>query len=225
MAEDPRILREGFVDVISVILIIALPASLGLAAIAEPLVKVVLGGKWLDAIPVIEVLAFCGAIAAMQSNNGSAYIALGKQRVAALIMGAQLIAVVPLMIVLGGEFGIVGVAYAELIATMTGLAVSYPVLFKTLKISVRGYGARIWRPLLAAAAMGFIVLALVRTTTEGAMALAPAWQLAIVIPAGVAIYVLSLAGLWLFAGKPNGAEALLLARLTQATSRFRRVPD
>ena len=87
MAEDPRILREGFVDVISVILIIALPASLGLAAIAEPLVKVVLGDKWLGAIPVIEVLAFCGAIAAMQSNNYSAYVALGQQRVAGIDHG------------------------------------------------------------------------------------------------------------------------------------------
>ena len=225
MAEDPQILREGFIDVISMILIIALPASLGLAAIADPLVKVLLGDKWLDAIPVIQVLAFCGAIGAMQSNNFSAYIALGKQRVAALIMGTQLIAVVPLMIVLGTEFGIVGVAYAELIATLAGLSVSYPVLFKTLKISVRGYGARIWRPFLAAAAMGFFVLALVRTTIEGAIELAPVWQLAMFIPSGVAIYLLGLAGLWIIAGKPTGAEALLLARLTQATSRFRRVPD
>ena len=69
-----------------------------------------------NVIPVIEILAFCGATAAMQSNNYSAYIALGQQRVAALIMATYLIVMVPLMIVLGRKFGIVGVSYAVLIA-------------------------------------------------------------------------------------------------------------
>jgi lipopolysaccharide exporter len=223
MATNPETLREGFVDIISVILLVALPASFGLAAIAEPLVRVVLGAKWLDAIPVIETLAFCGAIGAMHSNNYSAYIALGQQRVAALIMGAHLIVMVPSMIVLGGKFGILGVAYAELIAMTVSLALSYPVLFKTLKISVRSYGVKIWRPLLAATAMGFAVHTLVREATVGDTALAPGWQLAVLIPAGVAIYLVSLAILWLAAGKPSGAETLLLARLTEATSRFKRL--
>ena len=166
MATNPETLREGFVDIFSVMLIVALPACFGIAAIAEPLVKVVLGAKWLDAIPVIEVLAFCGAVYAMQSNNYSAYIALGQQRVAALIMAAGLIVMVPLMIVLGRKFGIVGVSYAVLIAMTASLALGYPVLFKTLKISVRSYGATIWRPLPAATAMGFTVHALVREATD-----------------------------------------------------------
>ena len=105
------------------------------------------------------------------------------------------------------------------------LAVSYPVLFKTLKISSRSYGARIWRPLLAATAMGFTVHALVREATDAVTALAPVWQLTVVVPAGVAIYLVSLAVLWLAAGKPIGAETLLLARLRDAISRFKRVFD
>ena len=73
----------------------------------------------------------------MQSNNYSAYVALGQQRVLVLILTAHLIVVLPLMIFLGGKFGILGVAYAELTASAASLAVGYPVLFKTLKISVR----------------------------------------------------------------------------------------
>ena len=224
MATNLQTLREGYVDVISAILIIALPASLGLAAIAEPLVKVLLGDQWLDAIPVIQVLAFSGAIAAMQSNNASGYIALGKQRVLIFILMAHLIVLVPLMMLWGKTFGIVGVAYADLIANMTGFAVGYPVLFKTLKISVGSYCRAIWRPLLAAVAMGFIVYALVRELAGGAVTLAPGWQLAVVIPVGVATYVLGLAALWLAAGRPTGAEASFLAGLTEAVSRFKRVP-
>ena len=223
MATNIETLREGFVEIIAVILIVALPASFGLAAIAEPLVKVVLGDRWLGTIPIIQTLAFGGAIAAMQSNNYAAYIALAQQRVLVRVMTAHLIVVVPLMFFLGGKFGILGVAYAELGASVTSLLVGYPVLFKTLKISVRSYVIRIWRPLLAASAMGFTVHALVAEAMEGGAPLAPAWQLAAVIPAGVAIYLASLAALWLASGKPSGAETVLLVRLTETASWFRRV--
>ena len=223
MATNLGTLREGFVDVIAVILIIALPASFGLAAIAEPLVKVMLGDKWVGAIPIVAILAFGGAIAAVQSNNYSAYIALGKQRVLVLIMLVHLSVVLPLMFVLGGKLGIVGVAYAELIASTISLAVSYPVLFQTLKISVPSYGKALWRPLVAATAMGFTVHALGREMTDGAMALAPVLQLAVLVTAGVVIYLVTLAVLWLAAGKPIGAEMVLLARLTDGISRIKRV--
>ena len=113
----------------------------------------------------------------MQSNNYSAYVALGQQRVLVLILTAHLIVVLPLMIFLGGKFGILGVAYAELTASAASLAVGYPVLFKTLKISVRNYCKKIWHPLLAAMAMGFTVRALIREAT--AMAFAPVLQLAL----------------------------------------------
>ncbi len=225
MATKVETLREGFVDVISMIVIIALPASFGLAAIADPLVSVMLGEQWLEAIPVIAVLAFSGAIGALQSNNASAYIALGKQRVLLLVLTTQLVVLVPLMFIFGRAFGILGVAYADLIANLSGFAMSYPVLFKTLKIPVVSYGRAIWRPLFAAALMGLIVYALGQELVESAPTLAPGWRLALLIPAGVAAYVVTLAALWLAVGKPLGAESVLLARLIDASARLRRVPD
>ena len=95
------------------------------------------------------------------------------------------------------------------------------MLFKTLKISVRSYAVTIWRPLLAAAAMGFTVQALVRRRTRSRHS--HPWRLPVFIPAGVAIYMVSLAALWLAAGKPSGAETLFLARLRDAIARFERL--
>ncbi|MGZ9128825.1 MAG: lipopolysaccharide biosynthesis protein [Candidatus Binatia bacterium] len=223
MATIPENLRNGYVEVIAAVLTIALPASFGLAAVADPLVQVMLGDKWLAAIPIIQILAFGGAIAAMQSNNYSAYIALGQQRVLVLIMAAHLIVVVPLMFFLGARFGIQGVAFAELLAGMVSLVVSYPVLFRTLKISVSNYAKNIWRPLLAAAVMGFTVYSLVGELTQGAVVLAPWLQLAVLVPAGAAIYIATLGAFWLVAGKPIGAETVVLARLKEALLQFKGV--
>ncbi|MGH6609534.1 MAG: hypothetical protein ACRECQ_04685, partial [Burkholderiaceae bacterium] len=67
--------------------------------------------------------------------------------------------------------------------------------------------------------------ALAGQLAEGAEPLAVVWQLAVLIPAGVAIYVSGVAVLWLAAGKPTGAETMLLSRLADATSRFRPASD
>ena len=224
MASQLPTLREGFVDVISVILIIALPASLGLAAIADPVVRVVLGDKWLDAIPVIQILAFSGAIGAMQSNNASAYIALGKQRILMFVLLTQLLVMIPSTLLLGYAFGILGVAYADLIASAIGLTVAYPILFKTLGLSASNYFRVIWRPFFAAGTMGLSIYMLAVELAKHGTSMAPGWQLAVLIPAGVAIYVSALGLLWFAVGKPQGAETIVLARLTEVTSRFRHVP-
>src|SRR5262249_10351616 len=75
MASNPESLRQGFVDVIAVILVFVLPVSVGVAVIAQPLVQVLLGEKWLAAVPIIEILAPTAGIYAATSNNVSACFA------------------------------------------------------------------------------------------------------------------------------------------------------
>ena len=93
---------KGSTAVIPVILTVLCQHASGLAVIAEPLVKVMLGNKWLDAIPVVETLAFCGVIVECSGMTSSTFIALGKQWVLVLLLAAHLIVLLPfLMIVLG----------------------------------------------------------------------------------------------------------------------------
>ena len=105
LASDVARFRTTFVDIIAVIVSIVIPASIGIAAVAEPMVRVLLGQKWMEAVPVIQLLAPAGAIVALTSNNVSAYLALGRTELPPLIMLARIAALVVALVWLapGGE--------------------------------------------------------------------------------------------------------------------------
>ena len=56
-ADDPERLRRAYQRVQCLVTAIALPASIGFGLIADPVVRLALGDKWLGAIPVIQLLA------------------------------------------------------------------------------------------------------------------------------------------------------------------------
>jgi peptidoglycan biosynthesis protein MviN/MurJ (putative lipid II flippase) len=122
---------------------------------------------------------------------------------------------------LSRELGVEGVAYAELIASVVSFAVSYPLLSRTLGISSRVYLANLWRPVGAAAVMGFMVHALVRELAIGPGAFGAFRQLIIGIPAGLGVYVIVLWALWTASGRPRGAETYLLDRASGLVLRAR----
>ena len=128
-----------------------------LAVIADPLVMVLLGAQWMGAVPVIQVLAGAGAIAAIVSNNGSAYMALGRTLILPAVLASRLAAMFALLFTLPAGLGSLGVAYAELGAYALSLLVGLPVLFRAMQISLAQYFAGFWRPAVASAVMGFLV--------------------------------------------------------------------
>jgi O-antigen/teichoic acid export membrane protein len=79
MASNLPDLRRGYLDVLSVILL-AVTGRTWNAALADPLVRVLLGEKWLEAIPIIPVLCMFGIIRAAMSNSGSVFLALGDPK-------------------------------------------------------------------------------------------------------------------------------------------------
>jgi hypothetical protein len=49
------------------------------------------------------------------------------------------------------------------------------------------------------------------------------YQLAVAVVVGVVVYTTALIGIWLVAGRPRGAEALMFERAGQVASGLRRV--
>jgi lipopolysaccharide exporter len=86
MSSNVQRLAQGFLKVFALVLMFALPAAAGIALLAEPLVAVLLGPRWSDATPIIQVLAIAGGIRAAQANTGSVYLALDRPQLASAIM-------------------------------------------------------------------------------------------------------------------------------------------
>jgi PST family polysaccharide transporter len=215
MAEDLALLRATFVDVVAVVVFIAIPAAIGIGAVAEPLVRTMLGDKWIDAVPVIQVLSLASAVAALSSNNVAAYLALGRPRLLTLVVSIRLCILVPTAIVLTRALGLLGAAFAELIASLMLLGVSLPLLFNRLGLSYLPFISRIWRPTVASGLMAAAVhLVLQSMPSESGVRSAIALLAGVVV--GVLSYSLAVLLLWQASGRPEGAEAILIRRLKVA---------
>jgi len=79
MSKDAEQLREGYLNVIGIIALIALPTAVGIAATADVLVPLILGNKWLETIPIVKVLAFAGALPHSEQTRERSTLAWGGQ--------------------------------------------------------------------------------------------------------------------------------------------------
>lgn len=212
LAANTDELREGFLNIASVVLCLALPASVGIAAIAQPLVRTLLGEQWLEVAPLIAVLAVSAAVIAAQTNNGLLHVALARAKLNTAVSFSRLVALVPLCYWLAPRFGVLGVAYAELLASVVCLLASFPYVLVRLHISPLLYISRVWRPVVASVAMGAVVTAVLGMLGTGVGTLDSVRELAVAVPVGVAAYALALAALWFVSGRPAGAERLIWER-------------
>ncbi|MHA6334502.1 lipopolysaccharide biosynthesis protein [Qipengyuania sp. CAU 1752] len=99
---------------------LAVPAFIGLSFLARDLLLILYGPQWVDAAPVLTILALAGITMPMQAANANLLIAKGMSRTyfnLELVKRSLGIG----LIVAGSFFGIVGVAWAYFAASITGL--------------------------------------------------------------------------------------------------------
>jgi PST family polysaccharide transporter len=201
--------RRTCIDATGGILLLVLPASVGIAVIAGPIVHLLLGEKWAAAVPIIQILALGGTLNAIVSNNLAAYVAQGRPNLSAAILLSRLAVLVPALFVFSQRMGLWGVLYAELTGSAVSLIVSYPLLFRQLRIPLGGYLSAIWRPVIASTAMGAAVIALLQNEESHRILSTSIRDLMIGVPAGVLTYFAVLWVLWSMSGRPDSVESNL----------------
>ncbi|HEY0267329.1 MAG TPA: MOP flippase family protein [Rhizomicrobium sp.] len=103
--------RQHYMMATRLIALVTFPLMVGVAALAEPLILLLLGRKWAEVIPILQILSFVGLFQSIIHPTGSAYNALGKTKalfhLTVLLTAALLLIMVPAL-----RLGIVGVTYA-----------------------------------------------------------------------------------------------------------------
>lgn len=213
LASDAERLKKSYVDGLAILLMLAVPASTGIAVLADPIVRALLGPNWIAAVPLLQILSLHGLIRLSGANAGSVLLAVGQPKVITLLMIIYLAILGPSLvigIVLGG---LAGACWGLLASAALNLILSYGVLIRALHLSLRVIGAAIWRCWLAAAIMAAIVRGALSLPVPGLDL--PAVQLGAGIVVGAVAYVAALLGLWRLAGRPQGAEQMTLAAIAR----------
>lgn len=78
MQNDDARLKAAYLRACGAIAFVTFPMMFGLLAVARPFVEVVLGDKWLPAVPLICVLATVGMLQSLESTIGNLFLAKGR---------------------------------------------------------------------------------------------------------------------------------------------------
>jgi O-antigen/teichoic acid export membrane protein len=78
MQDDDAWLKAAYLRACGAIAFVTFPLMLGMTALARPFVGIVLGEKWLPAIPILVVLAPLGALQSIQETVGQIFLAKGR---------------------------------------------------------------------------------------------------------------------------------------------------
>ena len=214
IAHDAPRARAAFIKASSVMALFSLPIAVGIAATAPLIGSVVLGEKWLAAVPLIEMLALAGVVTAIASPITSCLIALGKPSVVACLSLANAVALLTSVTWFGLRGGAAGAAQAVLINAGLFLPIYFAVAVRFLHLKVTDVFAILFRPAAAAAAMYVVVRQVLHLTGTDAL------DLVLAVGIGAVTFCCLLAALWaLMPKRATSGESFLLDRVRERLGR------
>lgn len=214
LSSDTNALKHGVLRVMSVILLLTIPAAFGIAMIAESLVDALLGSKWTGAVPLIQVLAIFGLVSSLQSNLGFVFVAKRQARFITFWSIAMLLLQLPLVIIGVYLSGTTGAAVGLLASVVIPLPFVVRAVSRLVGLHAADWGAIAWRPVISSMIMGVILWGWLSIASPGPNFSAPSlFTLLSSISLGAVSYCLSIFALWILAGCPIGSESYLFERV------------
>lgn len=212
---------ETYMRITSSMLVVAVPACIGISSIAAPLVYLAFGAKWLEATPIIEILAISGVFAVMERLSSTLYYAFAYLRPLFWIVVVMSVVQFALLVLFVWQSGIVGAALASAVTLLIQQTVLSVLAFRRFVMRPMDLLSRVWRCLLAAATMSaFLALSGLGWVSDAPSLSASLRQLFVTSGSGAAVYTAVLLSLWLASGRPNGPETDVLELIRRVGTRL-----
>lgn len=185
--DRPRF-REIFTRTVELLNAVWLPLALGLGTVSSLAVPIVFGVQWLPSVPLIEIMCLCGFTDAYYLYSAPALAAAGKPQAYFKLSVLQALIVVALVLP-GTQFGLVGVAVAEVAMAV----VIIPFHFIVLKREAGIDGYALFRRNTPSTAAGIVMAVTVLLLRAPIAEVLPPWgALIATVALGVAAYAAAL---------------------------------
>ena len=150
LAHDPKRLGRAYLKSLSVTAMMAVPAGVGVALTAEPLVLVLLGERYAQVGPVLAWLALYNVLLTLSASVQSPLMALGRMRLVASLVWSQLILAIPVIVLAALQRDLVIMAQAQLALGVVLVPLFFFSLTSTGLFGWFDLVKSLWRPALAA---------------------------------------------------------------------------
>lgn len=181
--DDPVRLKRGYRKIIQASSYIIFPAMVGMALTAEPLVLTLVGARWLETVPFLQILCVSGALYHLHSININILKVVGRSD---LILRLEVIkkANITVAIIVGIQFGIWGLLIGQVVSSYIALFINMYYTRSLIDFSTRSQLADIFSVLWQSVPMALVVVAVLSMVSGP-----PALRLASAVAAGLVSYL------------------------------------
>lgn len=157
--DDIPTIKHYYLLIIKYIALFTFPAMVGLSLVSKEFVLLTFGNIWKGMIPVLSILSLVGAIQSIFFLNGMIYNSLGRANIAfriSLLVNFVLI----IAFSIGVNYGIIGMAWSYLIASLLLYIPIYSTAIKQIDITLAEVFQNLKGILLATITMAIALLIL-----------------------------------------------------------------
>ncbi len=188
IGDDAKALKHYFLILSELLVSVMLPVLVGFALVSPIAVPLIFGAKWLESVPIMQVLVICAALGSVSLLSQHVLGATGQAAVAARLNLTALVVLPTCFFIAAKISGPFAVACVWLLAQP--FLVGYPLLKLrgTIGLSVREYLRNLLAPAACAGIMTAAVVLLQRALGDGML---PILQLVLLSLTGAVVYLLA----------------------------------
>jgi O-antigen/teichoic acid export membrane protein len=160
LQDDLVALRQTFLRTVSLVVFLVLPATVGLILVAEPLIAVVYGDRWLPAAAPLQITAVFGLFMSLVALNGYLFQGIAVPSIAFKLASLRLAIIAVLLIPMMEQHGLVGAAWTVTFAIAVQWLAGLYFLRRHVAVTVSQLLRFVWRPVWTSLTMGLAVFAL-----------------------------------------------------------------
>ena len=117
-------LKKAFLRTLLIISLLVIPFGFAVFYFPYAIINLILGEKWLSAVPVLQILAIFGVVKAIFNSFFSLFLGIGKQEIVTFSTFVSTVVMAAAIYPFIQIFGILGAGFAAILATI----VSFPIL-------------------------------------------------------------------------------------------------
>lgn len=150
---DLTALRKNYLRVIGLIANITIPAAAGLLVLANEIISVVYGEKWIPSVLPLQILCILGALRSVNQVNGTVFNAIGKPNIPFYLVAIRVTLIAILIYPLTNKYGLVGAAYSVTIPMAIQLVLSMLLLSRVIQFRISEVTNKIGYPIFYSSIM------------------------------------------------------------------------
>lgn len=153
---DNKLLIEGFLNVTKMLALVSLPLLLGLMAISDLFIEVFFGARWLDAAPILGILAIVGILRVLMNPNGSVILAKGKANIA-FYWDFGVMLLYGITMYFATKYDIYIVAWTYVVTSFINFLIGRWLLKLLIDLEMREYVRTLLKPIVLTGVMAILV--------------------------------------------------------------------